>query len=55
MPINRETFIQEGYKKSTEWKVVSTHANDLFDYLSLPQVSKEIGELNQPGVKSSKI
>ena len=53
--IKKESYIQEGYENTDEWKIVSCHANDLFEYLSKPKISKEIEVVNQPGVSSHEI
>ena len=50
-----QTFIQEDYVLSSEWKQVDELSKKLFKLLAKPHVIKKINEVNQPGISSHKI
>ena len=53
--INREIFVQEGFRHSSEWQKVSKHSDSLFRYLKQEKITKELDLINQPRVSSHKI
>ena len=55
MTIYSKEFVQEKYKKTTEWKKVLEISKRFIKYLSLPEIGKQIDTANQPGNKSQEM
>jgi len=55
MTINKKIYIQKQFEDSEEWSFVLEIANDLFDYLSIPEVIQKINAVNIPGRSSIEI
>ena len=55
MSIEIKEFIQDEFIESKEWETVSKIAQSFNEYLSKPEITKEIDSINKPNAKSQEI
>ena len=55
MVIQRTSFIQNEYAKTSEWKKITQYSDELYAYLSTPQILHDLEIANVPGANSREI
>ena len=55
MAVHKMSLVRDDYKNTEEWQIVSDYSDQLFEYISQPDILQSLEAANVPGASSQEI